>query len=145
MDEQPSSEASNSAMEVGALQHSMHISRKLLRFFHTLTPDDWKDSDNAADAILLAADNDTTTSQPLTVLTLGPPTNLARALQKDPSLASRLNHVYLMGGEMTQQRLDLNFVSDRAAARTIAQYNVPTTLIPIQTCAQTSVTKDLVW
>jgi hypothetical protein len=47
-----------------------------------------------------------------------------------------------MGGELTNQQLDLNFRSDRASARTILKANVPKTMIPIQTCGQVSITEE---
>lgn len=118
----------------------MQVSRKWLQRLNRLQPD-VVSSDEASRAIIRAAydthktrSNDN--SSKLTVLTLGPPTNLAKALEQDPAFASRIEHVYMMGGELTHQRLDLNFASDRAAARTVVNANVPTTLVPVQLCAQ---------
>lgn len=37
-----------------------------------------------------------------------------------------------MGGELTGRRLDLNFMSDRAAARHVISANLPTVIVPIQ-------------
>jgi inosine-uridine nucleoside N-ribohydrolase len=117
---------------------SMHVSRKVLKWLNAVAPD-MVDSDDAADAIIAASKQ-----HALTILTLGPTTNVAKAIEKDPTLTDRIDHIYLMGGELTQSRMDLNFVSDRAAARNIVEANVPTTLITIQTCAQTAVTKQIV-
>lgn len=36
--------------------------------------------------------------QEITIVTLGPLTNIALALQKDPSIAKKINHCYVMGG-----------------------------------------------
>jgi inosine-uridine nucleoside N-ribohydrolase len=119
---------------------SMNSGWKTLSFFHWLTPD-WPDSDDAAWAIIKAAQDSPPRS--LSVLSLGPPSNLARALELAPWLATHLKQAVLMGGEMTNQRLDLNFCSDRAAARAVIESNLPTTLVPIQTCAQTAVTFEL--
>jgi inosine-uridine nucleoside N-ribohydrolase len=108
---------------------TMQISKKRwLRILSWLV----QDSEGAADAIIKASHE----VPDLTVLTLGPPTNLARALIKDPSLATRLHRVVMMGGELTNQRLDLNFATDRGAARTVVDANVHLTLVPIQLCAQ---------
>ncbi|CAE8619050.1 unnamed protein product [Polarella glacialis] len=104
----------------------------------------WKgeDSDAAAKAIIAAA---AAAPPSLTILMLGPVTNLARALVLAPWLAQRLRHAVLMGGELTGQRLDLNFMTDRAAARAvISNALLPTTLVPIQTCAQVTVTPAFV-
>lgn len=123
----------------GAGWKSMQVGWKSLRFFSWLAPDKL-DSNDAVQALLDAAER--LPNKSLTVLTLGPPTNLAHALERAPWLASRLKHVYMMGGELTSSRLDLNFLSDRAAARRVVQANVSTTLIPIQTCAQAAFTKE---
>ena len=112
---------------------SMQVSRRWLQRLNQLQPD-VADSNDAAEAIVKAAFS--RSDQKLTVMTIGPPTNLAKALRQNQDLASQLEHVYMMGGELTQQRLDLNFASDRAAARTVVEANVPTTMIPIQLCAQ---------
>lgn len=129
---------------------SMQVSRKWLRLFHALAPD-IPDSEDGIDAIVEhvtqhATERRRTADSPnLTLLTLGPPTNVARAVAKmkqqqsdnQNNVARAIDHVYMMGGEFTGQRLDLNFVSDRAAARMIidSQY-FPKTLITIQLCAQ---------
>jgi inosine-uridine nucleoside N-ribohydrolase len=110
---------------------SMQVSRRWLNWLNRIQPD-IEDSNDAVEAIIKAShavDN-------LILVTLGPPTNVAKALEQDPTLAARIHHVYMMGGELTRQRLCLNFASDRAAARTVVQANVPTTLVPIQLCAQ---------
>jgi len=123
----------------GAGWQAMQVGWKSLRFFSWLTPD-MDDLEDAVKALLSAAQD--APSKSLTVLTLGPPTNLARALQQAPWLQHKLKHVFMMGGELTQSRLDLNFISDRAAARIVVQADVPTTLIPIQTCAQVVFTQE---
>ena len=103
---------------------------------------DWPSSDEAANTIARAA----RASGPagLTVICLGPPSNLAAALRASPDLADRLRRVVLMGGELTGGKLDLNLISDRAAARTVLQSAVPTMIVPIQTCAQAAVTLDTI-
>jgi inosine-uridine nucleoside N-ribohydrolase len=132
-----------SSYQVGYGWRDMQISRKWLKWMNRIQPD-VTSSQQATQAILNAAAAHSEAPPKLTVLTLGPPTNLAKALQQNPSLASRLEHVYMMGGELTHQRLDLNFASDRAAARTVVNANVPTTLIPIQLCAQVILDGDFV-
>ena len=123
----------------GAGWRSMQVAWKTLRFLSYLSPD-MHDSEDAVQALLSAAAEAPDAS--LTILTLGPPTNLANALREAPWLPRRLKQVYMMGGELTQSRLDLNFLSDRAAARTLVQSDVPTTMVPIQTCAQVTMTQQ---
>ena len=115
--------------------NSMQLTWKSNRFFHWLHPDD-ADSNDAIDAIV----NISHSSSPVSILMLGPPTNLARALEK--GIGKAIEHVYLMGGELTGQPLDLNFGSDRAAARSVLQSDkFRKTIIPIQTCGQVIVTR----
>ena len=117
----------------------MHVAWPKFRKMNRLSPD-WPSSDAAADLIIRAAH----ASGPngLTVLTLGPATNLARALAKDPGIEPRLRRVILMGGELTGGKMCLNFASDRASARAVLASSVPTMLVPIQTCAQVAFTSD---
>ena len=115
----------------------MRVAWPKLRQLNRYSPDD-PSSDAAADLIIRAAHASGPTG--LTVLTLGPATNLARALRKDPEIAPRLRRVVLMGGELTGGKLCLNFASDRAAAREVLESPVPKTLVPIQTCAQAAFT-----
>ena len=97
-----------------------------------------EESSDAAGAILHAAAS--LPPQSLTVLCLGPASNLALALRRGPWLAERLKGAVLMGGELTHRRLDLNFMTDRGAAREILESALPTILVPIQTCAQVAMT-----
>jgi inosine-uridine nucleoside N-ribohydrolase len=116
---------------------TMHVAWPSLRRLNRLSPD-WPSSDAAAEAIIKAAA--ASGEAGLTVISLGPPTNLAVALRSSPTLARRLRRVVLMGGEVLGGKLDLNFMSDRGAARTVIQSDVPTMIVPIQTCAQAAFT-----
>jgi inosine-uridine nucleoside N-ribohydrolase len=85
-----------------------------------------------------------------TILTMGSPTNVARAIEQFENEGrldthTNLKHVYMMGGEHTKGRLDLNFLTRRSAARTIiVATTIPLTLIPIQLCAQVTVERTFV-
>ena len=46
-----------------------------------------------------------------------------------------------MGGELTNNQLDLNFRSDRASARTVIEANITKTIIPIQTRGRVAMTQ----
>lgn len=124
---------------------SMNVAWKSFRLFNIIAPD-LPNSDDAAEAIIAAANvqYQKENSFHLTVLMLGPSSNLARAIQLDSMLPSRIGHVVLMGGELTNQRMDLNFMSDRSAARTVIESVTPTTIVPIQTCGQVVATASLV-
>mmetsp|Transcript_15169 Transcript_15169/g.30882 ORF Transcript_15169/g.30882 Transcript_15169/m.30882 type:complete len:382 (-) Transcript_15169:3-1148(-) len=119
---------------------SMQVAVSWLSWYNRVRPDEM-DSENASIAIIERSRDKSL--DPVHILMLGPPTNLARAIDSDLLDQSGISHVYLMGGELTHQQLDLNFRTDRASARTIIEEsNIPTTVIPIQTCAQTIVTES---
>eukprot|EP00966_Prymnesium_polylepis_P037887 878999-Prymnesium_polylepis.1 len=119
----------------------MHVAWRSLRRLAAVSPD-VASSTAAAEAIVRAAE----ASGPggLTVIALGPPTNVAAALELSPAIVHRLKRVVLMGGELTGTKLDLNFMSDRGAARAVIASPVPTVVVPIQTCAQVSITAEFV-
>ncbi|KAL7550193.1 hypothetical protein ACHAWF_016550 [Thalassiosira exigua] len=117
---------------------SMRVGVGLLRFYNGIVPDS-KDSQDASKAIVDRSRDKTL--GPINVLMLGPPTNLAKALDLGLDPAG-ISHVYLMGGELTGQTLDLNFRSDRGGARAIVESDIPKTIISIQACAQTAVAES---
>ncbi|CAE7541612.1 rihB, partial [Symbiodinium pilosum] len=122
----------------GAGWQSMQPAWKSLRLLASCIQED--ESSDAAEAIIQA-----TRALPprsLTVLSLGPPSNLARAMRSAPWLSEHIRAAVLMGGELTHRRLDLNFMTDRAAAREILASGLPTTMVPVQSCAQVAVTSQ---
>lgn len=118
---------------------SMQVAVGWLRWYNRIRQDGM-DSEDASTAIIERSRDKSL--DPAHILMLGPPTNLARAIDSGLLDQAGISHVYLMGGDLTQQILDLNFRTDRASARTIIESNIPTTIIPIQTCAQTIVTES---
>ncbi len=80
----------------------------------------------------------------LTLLTLGPLTNLAEALQGAPELAQRLAAVYIMGGAVEapgnvadsgagidNQYAEWNFYADPTAVQVVLASGAPITLVPL--------------
>jgi inosine-uridine nucleoside N-ribohydrolase len=71
----------------------------------------------------------------LTILTLGPLTNLARALSAAPDLSRLFHRAVVMGGAVgpgsATPRAEFNIWSDPAAARFVFTAGLPLTLIPI--------------
>ena len=117
---------------------SMQVAVRFLRFYNYVVPD-MEDSGDASTALIHRSREKL--AVPINILMLGPVTNLARALQGGLDTAG-VSHIYLMGGEMTGQQLDLNFRSDRAGASTVIGSNIPKTIITIQACGQTAVTES---
>ncbi len=81
--------------------------------------------------------------RPVTVLTLGPLTNLALALEADPSIGSEIDHVVVMGGAFSvpgNVHLDAhpsaaiaewNVYVDPVAAERVLESAVPVTFVPL--------------
>lgn len=88
-------------------------------------------SDRAVDVIL-----DTILGAPgeITLVTLGPLTNVAVALLREPSLAGAIDHCYVMGGTgagsgNTTPLAEFNLWADPEAARVVVRSGMPLTLI----------------
>ena len=97
---------------------SMQVAVAWLRWYN-LIRQDIIDSEDASQAIIERSRDKSL--DPAHILMLGPPTNMARAIDSGQLDQSGISQLYLMGGELTQQTLDLNFRTDRASARTIIE------------------------
>jgi len=74
----------------------------------------------------------------VTILALGPLTNIARVLRRDPSLAEIIGGIVICGGSATATGTvtpvaDFNFHADPAAARHVLLEPVAKTLLPVDT------------
>lgn len=83
----------------------------------------------------------------LSVLALGPLTNIAVALIKDPSLAQRINRLVIMGGTSsargnTTMVGEFNFTADPEAASIVLKAGIPITLVPWETCFHNLITLE---
>ncbi|AMM16684.1 nucleoside hydrolase [Burkholderia sp. PAMC 28687] len=72
----------------------------------------------------------------VTILEVGPPTNLALALQKAPEIAPLIKQIVYMGGAMAVAGNanavgELNWWFDPLAVRTVLQTTIPQTVIPL--------------
>ncbi len=71
----------------------------------------------------------------LTLLCLGPLTNVALALQQEPNLGSLLQQVFFMGGASRISRPDWNVRSDAQAAHILLEARLPVTMIGLNVTA----------
>lgn len=83
----------------------------------------------------------------LTVIALGPLTNLARLYRKSPTVLSLARHVFVMGGAVgtsgnVTPHAEFNFYSDPTAARLVLESGIPITLVDIAPCRRVFLTKD---
>ena len=84
----------------------------------------------------------------VTVIVLGPPTNLARLLRRDPSIAEIIDRVVISGGTVNAQGnvtpvADLNFYCDPLAARHVVREPLTKTLVPLETTGQVALVVDV--
>ena len=119
----------------GASYRNMHVPWPWVRRLHTVRGD-VASSSEAVEAIRSAVRARPPHS--LTIVALGPLSNVAAALA-DAEIAGRVGRVVSMGGALDGGRLDLNWMSDRAAARAVLASNVPLTVAPVELCAQAAV------
>lgn len=84
---------------------------------------------------------------PLTVVAVGPLTNVATALRRQPRLAERLERVVLMGGAIglgnTTPAAEFNIHADPEAARVVFESGVPITMIPLEVTHQALATESV--
>lgn len=88
---------------------------------------------HAVDAIIrLAAEGD------LEILALGPLTNLALAMMKNPAALKKVRHITLMGGAYTRGNTghlaEYNIWEDADAADAVFTFGVPITMVAIEAC-----------
>jgi inosine-uridine nucleoside N-ribohydrolase len=74
--------------------------------------------------------------RPLTVVAVGPLTNVATALQRAPDLAGRIDRISIMGGAMGlgnwTPSAEFNIYADPEAAEVVLTSGVPVTLVPLE-------------
>jgi inosine-uridine nucleoside N-ribohydrolase len=82
-----------------------------------------------------------------TVVELGPMTNLAETLMRNPALKGRVGHIYAMAGaidvpgnEVSRARAEWNAFIDPLAAQTVLDSGVPVTLVPLDATDDVPVT-----
>lgn len=78
----------------------------------------------------------------LSLLTLGPLTNVALALAKDRSVASSVREIVMMGGTSKARGnasavAEFNVFADPEAAEVVFSSGIPVTMVPWETCVET--------
>ena len=102
----------------------------------------------AADLIVELADAG---NEPLTIIALGPLTNVARALRRSPRMADRLERIVVMGGAVESPgnvtpHAEFNTYNDPLAAAEVFESGAPVTLVPLDVCAMATLGRgDMPW
>lgn len=84
----------------------------------------------------------------VTILSLGPLTNVSRVLARDPAIAELIGGIVVCGGTShaagnATATADFNFFCDSAAARHVVREPVTKTLVPLETTSQVLYEFDL--
>jgi pyrimidine-specific ribonucleoside hydrolase len=91
-------------------------------------------------------------AEPVTVLTLGPPTNLADLLIKSPDVVDEIDLIYASGGALEapgaaasgeNEPAEWNFYIDAEAARTVLNSGALVTLVPLDAADDVPITPEL--
>jgi purine nucleosidase len=91
---------------------------------------------NARSAEKLIIDTVRSNPDEVTILCLGPLTNVARAFRRDPNLASMIDRIVMTGGSLTAsgnitQAAEFNFHFDPESAREVLQSRTTKMLLPL--------------
>ena len=83
----------------------------------------------------------------LTIIALGPLTNVAKAIERDPDAMSGIGQLVVMGGTddgkgNATSTAEFNFYSDAVAAKAVVRSGLPTTLVGLNVTRQTLLHKD---
>ena len=89
---------------------------------------------------------DAATQGPLTVIAVGPLTNVASLLQRRPELGARLSRVVLMGGAIglgnRTPSAEFNIWFDPEAAEIVFRSGVPITMVPLEVTHRALATRE---
>src|SRR5713226_689263 len=82
----------------------------------------------------------------VTLLTIGPLTNIATALNMDPELAGMIRALVMMGGSLSGGNItpaaEFNIYVDPEAARIVFQSGIPITMVGLDVTRKTSLTEE---
>jgi pyrimidine-specific ribonucleoside hydrolase len=107
----------------------------------------------ADDAVELFTSTIENASQTITVLALGPLTNVGAALEAGPALTDKIEMIYIMGGAVDvpgsgvseeNTTAEWNIYADPHAARLVFDSGAPITLVPLDATNEAPVTPEFV-
>lgn len=86
-------------------------------------------------------------ARPLTVVAVGPLTNVATALLREPRVADRVDRISIMGGAIglgnVTPSAEFNIYADPEAADVVLRSGIPITLVPLETTHQALATEPV--
>lgn len=86
--------------------------------------------------------------RPLTLIAVGPLTNVATALRRSPGIAGRIDRISIMGGAIglgnTTPSAEFNIHADPEAAEEVFRAGIPITLVPLEVTHRALATEAVV-
>ena len=104
--------------------------------FEVLTRNDTIPDSARRRAVDLIVDTLLQSRQKITVVAIGPLTNIALALKADPRLKNNIERIVIMGGAYFTNQAEYNFKRDRTAAEIVFQSGVPITAVGLDVTSQ---------
>jgi pyrimidine-specific ribonucleoside hydrolase len=93
--------------------------------------------------------------EPITIIAVGPLTNIAEAIQKEPGITANIEAIYIMGGAVNvegnvgnsgvgiqNEHAEWNIYVDPAAANIVFESGIPVILVPLDATRDVPVTRD---
>jgi purine nucleosidase len=81
-------------------------------------------------------------SKRVSILAIGPLTNIAEAVMRDPQFPSRVEHLYVMGGRFAEGKSEHNILSDVSAAKTVFDAGFTMSVVGIEITSQVKMFED---
>jgi purine nucleosidase len=94
------------------------------RAFHLLTPSDKIPDSARMPAAVFLVESLMNARAPITLIALGPLTNIALALKTEPRIKSHIDRIVVMGGAYSSPQLEYNIKRDPVAAQIVFQSGV---------------------
>jgi len=104
--------------------------------FDVLTRNDTIPDSARRRAVDLIVDTLLQSRQKITVVAIGPLTNIALALKTDPRIKNNIDRIVIMGGAYFTNEAEYNFKRDRTAAEIVFQSGVPITAVGLDVTSQ---------
>lgn len=71
------------------------------------------------------------------ILAIGPLSNIATAIQQSMNFTHNLKHLWIMGGDFTESKVEHNFKCDVTAAKVVMESSIPITILDLPSSQKT--------
>ena len=87
---------------------------------------------------------ETSASNPnsINLIAIGPLTNIAQAVQSSQNFENTVKHLWIMGGDFSQSRVEHNFKCDLDAARIVFESKIPISILDLPSSQKTIIRSD---